>query len=78
MANEKELTEMEERLMAHRAITAFLIAELSDAGIINKDTMRKNIDVLAESSGFGEQTLQDIEKLFGTADLILQLRQKRR
>jgi hypothetical protein len=76
--NEIELTELEERLMAQRAIMALLIAELDDAGIINKDKMRGSIDKLAEASGFGARALHDIEKLFGMVDLTLQMRRKRR
>lgn len=64
---EKKLALLEERLLAQQTISAFLIAHLALEDVIKPDSMRKNIDMIAISSGFGKDALSDINRVFGLA-----------
>ncbi|MGZ4960749.1 MAG: hypothetical protein ACXV7J_16020 [Methylomonas sp.] len=69
---EKELALMEERLLAQQTISAFLIAHLAIEDVIKPESMRKNIDMIAISSGFGKDALSDINRVFGLAERMVE------
>ncbi len=69
---EKELALVEERLLAQQTISAFLIAHLALEDLIKPERMRKNLDMIAISSGFGKDALSDINRVFGQAERMVE------
>ena len=67
------LSPLEERLAVMQQVMAFLMAHLADQGLINIKATRKDIEQIAELSGFGRKAMADIDRLFGMAELTLQI-----
>lgn len=66
------LSQLQEQLAIHRAVTAFLMAFLAEDGLINLNNARSHILAVAEISGFHEKALSDVEQLFNMAELTVQ------
>ena len=71
MKNDLTISQLEERLVIQQSITAFLIAHLVDQGLINLDAAREHVALVAKISGFHDKALEDIDRVFGTAELTL-------
>ena len=78
MSDQVQISQLEERLLIQQTLSAFILAHLADEGLINLEVMKINIESVAILSGFREKALADLDRLFGTAQISLDLLEKQR